>query len=119
MNRTETAGPHPGRFTSGEAACLRGEAVERGLDERRQRLEVVAALEHGGDARGELRAPRGQLAEAVGGHPHLGERVVRVGVEAGGDEQQVGLERRTAGSTMLVERVEVLVVAGAGRRAGR
>ena len=38
------------------------EPVERGLDEPRQRLEVVAALEHGGDARPELCRAAGELA---------------------------------------------------------
>ena len=76
----------------------------RSLRARRPRgagsvCEVVAALEHRGDARRERGAARGELAEAVLGHAHLRERVVHVRVEAGRDEHELGLEARTAGST--------------------
>ena len=68
MNRTETAGPHPGRFdVPGRfpTSELRGEALERRLDEAGKRLEVVATLEDRRDPGGELRAPGGHVPEAV------------------------------------------------------
>ena len=41
--------------------------VSAGFDEVGQRVQVVAALEHGGDARRELRRAAGELVEAVRG----------------------------------------------------
>ena len=94
------------------------EAVQRGRDEVGQRLEVVAAFEHRGDARGERRRADGELAEGALGQPELGQRVGQVRVEARRDEQQLRLER---GDRVLgpLERGEVRVVARArGQRAG-
>ena len=54
---------------------LRGETVERGLDEPRQRFELVPALEHRADARSQRRRAACQLAEAVLAHPHGRERI--------------------------------------------
>ena len=62
-------------------------------DERRQRLEVVAAFEHGGDARAERGAALGELPEPVLRHLHLRQRVLPVRVEAGRDEDEVRRER--------------------------
>src|ERR1700753_1225663 len=71
---------------------LGGETLERRTDEVGQRAQVVAAFEHGGDARGEARCALRQLAEAVGGDEHLREWILLVRVEAGRDEEQLGLE---------------------------
>jgi hypothetical protein len=58
-------------------------AFERGFDEVGQRVQVVATLEHGGDARRELCRAAGELAEPVRGQLHVRERIVDVRVEAG------------------------------------
>ena len=89
------------------------------MDEARERLEVVAALEHGGDARREAAAAARELAETEAGQLHRRERVVDVRVEAGRDDQQVGLEAADGRLDDLLERVEVLLVARARRAAGR
>ena len=92
-NRNETAGPHPGRFfvpaaESSARGASRREALEGGLDETRKGLEVVAALEHGGDLRRELGAAGGHVPEPVGGHGHAGQRIVHVSIEPGRDDEQ-------------------------------
>ncbi len=77
-------------------ACVRGypdwKSPQSRLDEPRQRLEVVAALEHGADPRAELRRAAGELVEPALGELHVGERIVHVRVEARRDEDEVGLE---------------------------
>src|SRR5947209_20158659 len=81
------------RPTEKSAAFLSGaEAFEGRLDEPGQRLEVVAALEDGGEARSERPRPAGELPEALGGYTHPRQRVGLVRVEAGGDEDEVGPE---------------------------
>ena len=99
MNRTETAGPHPGRFNvlarkQRPRLPLRREPLQRGLDEGWERREVVAALEDGGDPRSQLRAPRGQVAKAVGGDEHVGQRVVVVRVEPADTSTRSGSKDR-------------------------
>ena len=54
------------RSRSGLARPAR-QSFKRGLDEVGQRAQVVAALEHGGDTRGERRRAAAELAKAVGG----------------------------------------------------
>src|SRR5207248_4842532 len=63
------------------SAFLRQEALVRRADEAGQRLDVVAALQHGRDARREPGRPARELAKAVVGHLHLRERIVDVRVE--------------------------------------
>src|SRR5581483_10126312 len=70
------------------------EPVERRLDELRQRPQVVPTLEHGGDAWRELPCTPCEFAKPRSRHPHPGERVVDVRVEACRDEEEVGLELR-------------------------
>ena len=55
---TAATRPHAGLF------AFSPEPFERGLDEARQRLEVVAALEHGRDARREGRGARAPARES-------------------------------------------------------
>ena len=56
------------------------------------------------------RAP-GELAEPVLGDVHARERVVDMGVEAGGHDEDVRLEAVDRGRDRVVERMEVLLVA--------
>ena len=85
----------------GTETCLSGrEAVERGVDEARQRLELVAALEDGRDAVGESPAAR---ARARGSRP----RVTRMSASGSSTcaskpaetSTSSGSNRSTAGST--------------------
>src|SRR5581483_823891 len=96
----------PGRVLSGR------EAVERGVDEPRQRLELVAALEHRRDAVAHRPAAARELAEAVLADAHVRERILLVRVEAGGDEEELRLEGRDGGLDDARERLRVLLVAG-------
>ena len=98
----------------GAAGFLGGESFERSLHEARQRLELVAALEHGRDARRHRRAAARELAEPLLADAHVRQRVVVVRVEAGRHEYEVRLEPRDGGLDQLVERAHVLVVARAG-----
>ena len=82
-------------------------------------VELVAALEHRGDAGPERARALRQLAEAVLGDAHLGERVVLVRVEAGRDEDELRLEARDGRLDRLLERAQVLRVARARPAAGR
>src|SRR5688500_3707475 len=84
-----------------------------GRHEPWQRREVVAALEYGSQARCECGAAPGELAEAVLGDEHLPERILAVGVEARGDEHQVGI-KRPHGPLDLLEGSAVLVIPRAG-----
>src|ERR671925_385331 len=79
------------------------ETRERRGDEPGERVEVVAALEHGGGARGERGRTSRQLAEPLGRDEHLRERVLLVRVEARGDEDELGLERPDGRLHQLVE----------------
>src|SRR5438128_7452657 len=45
-------------YTTLFRSCSGGKALERRLDEPRQRLELVAALEHGADARRDRKSTR-------------------------------------------------------------
>src|SRR4051794_29210418 len=81
----------PGPASQLDRVVLRGETVERRFDEVRQRAQVVAALQHRGTARPEGGRTARELAEPVGRHAHLRERVLLVRVEARGDEQQLRL----------------------------
>ena len=83
----------------------------------RQRVEVVTALEHhdGSPGRHErLQADR-EVGEVGGGQFETGERIVAVGVEAGGDEQPVGAMRLDDRGDEFVERLAIHVAARAGR----
>ena len=74
-----------------------------------EHVEVVAAFEHAEDAA--LRVAVGQFNDLLG-HPaettvrqvEAAERVVGVGVEAGGDQDRLGLELRHGGRNALLER---------------
>ena len=68
------------------------ETGECSVDESRQRVELVAALEDGGDAVAETPATAGELAEAVVGDAHVRERVILMRVEAGRDEHELRRE---------------------------
>ena len=96
------------------ARGYRRKAVERRVDEPRQRLEVVAALEDGCDAVGQSPAAARELAEAVLCDVHVRKRVSHVCVEAGRDEDELRLEPLNGGLDYLRERLEVLLVPGAG-----
>ena len=99
-------------------ASLRVRSLRARRRRGRQRLEVVAALEHGRDAWRERRAAPRELREGPGAQLQIREWVVGVRVEAGRDEQQVRLEAPHRALDRL-ERLEVLRVAGAGgKRAG-
>src|SRR5579864_2869113 len=93
--------PGSERAPKGPFCCSDAEALERSLDEAWQRLEVVAAFEHSGDTRRETRAAARELAEAVGRDPHLGERLVEMGVEARRDEHELGVECAHSGLDQL------------------
>src|SRR5260221_13929297 len=96
------------------------ESVQRRVDETRQRLELVAALEHGADPRRESGAAARQLPEAVCGDAHVGERVVEVRVESRRDEHEVRFEARHRRLDRVLERVQALLVAGtSGHRDGQ
>src|SRR5512132_2923535 len=84
-------------------------------DELRQRLEVVAAFQHGGDLRAQRGRPACELTEARFRHEHSGERVVLVRVEAGGYENEVWSEGVDGGLDELLERAQVVLVRRAGR----
>jgi hypothetical protein len=90
-----------------------GEAAVGGGDEPGQRLEVVAALEHRGEARAECRAASGDLPEPCRRHLHLSQRVVGVRVEAGGDEHEIRAERPHSRLDRVLERRAVGVVSRA------
>ena len=70
-----------------------GEHLERRVQRRRQRAEVVAALEHEPERDAELVGQRRTLAaiaaKPAAVHAQLGERVVGVRVEAGRDEHEL------------------------------
>ena len=95
--------------------ALAREPFERSLDEPGQRLEVVSALEDCGDTRRKRRAPARELAKPVRGHRHLGQRIVAMGVEAGRDEHELGLEGT---HDRLDDLVECRVVGGITRTGG-
>src|SRR3954451_24614350 len=82
-NHTAVKGPR----SRGPFASTR-EALERGFDESGQRLDLVAAFEPRSHPGRHCRAPLRQLAEAVLGHPHLGQGIVVMRVEARGDEHE-------------------------------
>src|SRR5262245_14409853 len=69
-----------------------GEALERRVDEPGERARVVAALEHRAEAGSERGTAARELAEPGVGDLDVRERVLHVRVEAGRDDQQVGLE---------------------------
>src|SRR5207302_1111272 len=71
----------------------------------------VATLEHRADARGQRRRALREPAEAVVGDAHVGEWVGLVGIEPGGDEEQVGLEGPNRGLDDLGEGAAIVVVA--------
>ena len=122
MNRTETAGPHPGRFDvragwhraiavtrrSPRAPPRRGPGASRGCSRPRGRPRPG----------GELRAPGRHLPEPVRGDGHAGQRIVDVGVEPGRDDQEPRLERLHRRLDDGAKGVGVHGVARAGRRAG-
>ena len=89
------------------------ESVEDCFDEAGKGLEVVAALEHGRDSWPERSASSRHVPEPVGRHGHLGQRVVSVRVEAGGDEDEVRVERTHRRLDHLDEGSSILVVARA------
>ena len=82
-----------------------------------QRVEVVAALEHDDPPAGrdEVEDPSRQRRVVAGGQPEVGDRVVAVGVEAGGDEQPGRGEALDERGDDLVERRQVDVAGGVGR----
>ena len=106
------APPGSARTARDRPRLARLEAFERRFDEVRERLEVVAALEHRGHARRERAAPPAELAKTVLTHLHLGQRIVAVRVEARGDEQDVRLEGADCRFHEVVERLRILDVTG-------
>ena len=79
-----------------------------------QRLEVVAAFEHRGDARCKPRRTTSELGEDAGRELEPGERVVSMRVEAGRDQEQLGLECRDR-ALRASERFEITDVASSRR----
>jgi hypothetical protein len=85
-HHTAIAVSAPG-YAPASAVSPSSKSHERCLDEIGQRREVVAALEHRGDARRQRGGASRKLRENACRQLQLGERVVGVGVEAGRDEQ--------------------------------
>src|SRR5205814_1840809 len=73
-----------------------------GVSSRREALEALNSAR--------------EVAEAVRGHSHPGERIVDVRVEAGRDEHEVRLEGLHCRRDQLVEGAQVLLVARSGRK---
>ena len=96
---------------------LADQRAERGAHAVRQRLEVVAALEHHQHPplRHEALEPRRQVGEVGAGQLEPGERVVAMGVETGGDDQPVRGEALDHRHHDRVERGAERVARGAGR----
>src|SRR5438309_968232 len=97
----------PGHVPSGR------EPVEGRVDETRQRLEVVAALEDGRDPVRQSPATPCELTEPLLAHAHVPERVRGVGVEAGRDEHELWLESLDGRLDDAREDVEILGVPAA------
>ena len=104
--RREPAVPRS-RPRSRPAPRRRAAAASRGCSRPRARRRRAARARR--SARASSRKPSSVTCMSR-------ERVVDVRVEAGGDEQQVGLERAHRRLDHLGERAQVLVVAGAGRQ---
>jgi hypothetical protein len=93
--------------------------VQHGRNAFADRVEVVAALEHGYEASlcrfvGEATARRRHHGEAGGGDVEAPQRVAAVAVEAGGDEDEVRRELARDREDDLVERACELGIAEAG-----
>ena len=88
-------------------------------DERGERVEIVAAFEHDGDARaeGEHVARQGLVGVVV--ELEAAERIVDVGVEAGRDEDDVGGEGGDGRADARTVGGEIGVGARAARQAAR
>ncbi len=76
-----------------------------------QRLEVVSPLEYGSDPGREPGAARRENAKTFLGQLHAAERIPLVRVEAGLDEQEVGLEGSDGWFDAVGEGLRVGVVA--------
>src|SRR4029450_11211918 len=98
-----------------ESLTLSGEAFVGRTEESRQRLEVVAAFQHGRDLWAQRGRPFRKLAKAGLGDEHSGERIVLVRVESGRHEDELGLESLHGRLHELVERLQVVLVRRAGR----
>lgn len=84
-----------------------------------QGVEVVSTFENGGDSAvagtgGEGGDHAGEFGEIQAGELEIAERVIAVGVEAGRDEDEVGVEEFGAAAESGLEGGGVLVPAGIG-----
>jgi hypothetical protein len=89
------------------------ESFEGRGDEARQRVQVVAALEHGGESRRQRRSSPGQLPESGRRQPHAGKGVLFVRVEARGDDHELRIEPLERRGDGVIEGAQVLLVARA------
>src|SRR5919109_3318786 len=82
-----------------------------GSDELRQRGQVIPAFQEKRSPLGEASRATGELGEAFRADLHAAERIAERGVEAAGDEEQIGRERGDRRLDEAFERVDVRVVA--------
>src|SRR5262249_48006140 len=99
-------------------AVAAGEVDDRRGDALRERVEVVATLLHGDDAPvtvgvGDVDDFQGQVGVVGCAEPLLGQGIVPVGVEPGGEQYDVGLEAVRDGPKDLAEDGVVDAPAGA------
>ncbi len=94
-----------------------------GHDRLGEAFQPVAALQHGdqpstavffGDGLDDTR----QVREIVGRQCHVAEGIMFVGVEPGGDEEEIRPKRVGGRDELVLERPPILPAAAAARRAG-
>ena len=102
-----------------DSRCLFHQNAEVRFHAVGQPVEVITSLQHGdkpAPARllGDLADDPRQLGEALGGDFHPAQQVALVSVEAGRDQDQIGLERQRRRPQLLLKGPLVLAVARAG-----
>lgn len=85
--------------------------------------EVVAALKDGDEAAlgkrlGDLAGPTGECEVIVGGELDIGQRVICVGIETGGEEDHLRFKLADSGEAFALKGIPILVDGGPmGKRA--